>query len=117
MLNPLALARRAQGEEPLTPALTMELRSACSMALHQSFVVEIGQSLEPGERYDFIGVVDRPGKTPPLRPLFRVWTNEGLNYHELIVEPDLGGNLRLADVWSLSTGETASRWTAVSLSR
>ena len=106
MLDPLALARRSQRGARLTPRGLVELRQTSAMILQQMFSAGLAQRLLPGESYEFLRVVRRPGRTPERRVLMRLWKTDEWTYHELVLEPGPGGRPRVADLWNVGTGES-----------
>lgn len=78
------------------------MSSSLAKQLPENFIITAGTS--GGMR--FIGLRTVDGQA---RPVLRVNGTNGLNYHELIVEPNAAGELKLVDMFVYTTGENFSQ--------
>ena len=104
MVDPVELTRRSQGDLEVAPVEVVRLRSVAAGIIDPWFVSWHTPSRGRG-RFRYLKVVMRDGEP---RPLIRRWNDVGINYHELVLGKDADGEIRIVDVWTLSSGELIS---------
>lgn len=89
----------------MSAKLRSDLLPGGRSAIDQIGVVIVSQ-LKEGGSYKLLRIRTVDGQP---RPLFRLLTKQGLNYHELILQPDEGGKIRAVDIVVYATGEPMSQ--------
>lgn len=84
-------------------------------AFHEEFIAEVRGGLNVGEQivqtlanYDGTYHFLRMLPTHPPRALFRLASDDGLNYHELYLAKDANGHISITDVYLYVSGERMS---------